>query len=101
MSVLSKFSQKSNCKIVYLDFRSALKNILDGLEIFVPIPSTNRDLEKEEIYITSERYAKSNPDKMYVPDVDEKMQQLRNQLELNDLARDLSLSKEKAELLSS
>ena len=40
-------------------------------------------------------------DTLYEPEVDEKQPHLLSQEDLNDLVRDLSLSKEKAELLGS
>ena len=66
----------------------------------MPIPSTTSNIENEKP--TSVSSAERSADKMFVASVDEKkMPHLLNQLDLNDIVRDLSLVKEKAELLSS
>ena len=68
------------------------------MEIPVPNPPSNSEFEK---YQSSESSAETSEDDAYLPAADEKTPHLLNQLELNDLVRDLSLPKEKAELLSS
>ena len=67
----------------------------------MPIPPAKCDTKIEETYKSSVSSAESSADKMYLADVDEKMPHLLSQLKLNDLVRDLSLSKEKPEILSS
>ena len=58
----------------------------------MPIPPAKSDIKN----ISS---AESSADEMYVADVDEKKPHLLRQLELNNTEQDLSLFKEKAELL--
>ena len=98
MTQLTGFSRKNKSKIVYPDCRSALKPVAHCLEIPVPNPPSNSEFEK---YQSSESSAETSEDDAYLPAADEKTPHLLNQLELNDLVRDLSLPKEKVELLSS
>lgn len=94
------FSAKTKHKIVYPTCSSAIRPILHGDDCPIPI-SPNRlpileidegmELEFDETFID-----KNDPDY-----VDEDQPHLLDQSELNDLVRDLELTKEKSELLAS
>lgn len=97
------FSAKTKHKIIYPDCLSAVKPILHGENRLIPI-SPNRQ-EKIDEGMGSESDSDDGDDadmKTSDPDyVTEVEPHLIKQTELNDLVRDLGLTKENAELLSS
>ncbi|CAG9790224.1 unnamed protein product [Diatraea saccharalis] len=92
------FNTKNKKKIFYPNLDSAIRPVPHGPEIPVPQPPSNLDdiLCESEESDTSASQDESSP---YFP-VDEGPQ-LFSQGELNDLVRDLGLSKDAAELLGS
>ena len=101
MTKLSEFSGINKSKVVYPDYKSALKPVSHDLGISVPILSAKSNIENKEIYKSCINSAESSTDEMCVAYVDEKKPHLLSQLELNDQVQHLSLSKAKAKLLSS
>lgn len=99
------FSAKNKHKIVYPNCSSAVKPISHGDNCPVPISpnkpvSIIEDLEELEDWL--ERDDDINDDKVGHPDyVSETEPHLLTQTELNELVRDLELTKEKSELLAS
>jgi hypothetical protein len=90
-------TKKNKHKIVYPDCPSALKPVPHNPDIPVPIPPPNTDMGSDE---SSENTHRETGDTdLYVPPQPEKQPHLINQQELNDLVRDLELSKRKSELL--
>ena len=57
---------------MYPDCQSALKPVLHDLQIPVPIPAANSDIENKETYESSVSSVESSADEMYVADIDEK-----------------------------
>ena len=98
---IADFSRKSKSKIVYPTCKSAPKPVPHGSDIPVPIPPS-----KDEEYASSDgdesASAYENTDVEMDPSfADQSGPLLINQERLNDLVRDLALSKEKAEVLGS
>jgi hypothetical protein len=97
MTNIAGFSNKNKSKIVYPDCKSALKPVPHNLEMPIPVLPSATAVEEDD----SSPEEAADSDEMYVDDFQEKKSQLINQERLNDLVRDLSLSKENAELLGS
>lgn len=93
------FTKKNKNKIVYPDCESALRPVPHSLNIPVPVPPAVGDIESQ----TSSDDIDLPDSDVYTPLESDVLKQphLINQLELNDLIRDLQLSKEKSELLGS
>ena len=98
---LSGYSSKNKNKIIYPNLDSARRPVAHDETLPVPIPPENQFLLSNDSDI--DEAASNSPelseDVDYIPDL--KNKDPFNQEELNDLVRDLSLSKDKAELLSS
>ena len=97
------FSQKNKTKINYPDCRSAMKLVPHSTEIPIPSPpSTDVLIGSEEDDSSSQSLSLSEASGYEMCTEEEhEFPILINQHMLNDLVRDLGLSKEKAELLSS
>jgi len=97
------FSVKNKHKIVYPSLDSAIRPVPHDASLPIPVPPLD-GLESVEDEIEFNTLAGStdqdSADSEYTPDSDIGPETF-NQDELNDLVRDLSLSKEKAELLAS
>ena len=85
--------QVKNC--IYPHCKSALKPVPHDLDSPVPVPPEAAADESDD----NSDDAMGDTDELYEPESEETKPQLLNQEELNDLVRDLSLSKEKAEVL--
>jgi len=90
------FSSKQKDKIVYPDIPSAMKPVLHDATLLVPDPPV--EVEESKVESTSES---SDHDEEEYLELDHDQPHLINQSELNDLVRDLNLTKDKAELLAS
>jgi len=97
MTNIAGLSTKKKSKIVYPDCKSALKPVPHDLDSPVPVPPEAAADESDD----NSDDAMGDTDELYEPESEETKPQLLNQEELNDLVRDLSLSKEKAEVLGS
>ena len=99
MTKVAGFSKKNKSKIVYPDCESALKPVPHDEENPVPFPpaagaaETDSSDENTEDDVTVYE--------SYDEDFEEGRPHLISQGDLDDLVRDLSLSKEKSELLAS
>jgi len=93
------FTKKNKSKIVYPDCPSAIKPVPHDLENPVPIPPSMSEADDDES--SDEECVTADVDELYDPEPDEEKPHLLTQEDLNDLITDLSLSKEKAELLGS
>lgn len=99
MTNISGFSKKHKSKILYPDCRSAIKPVPHGADLPVPTPPTASLLEDEEP--SPEEMASSDSEDIYGASSLEPKRLLVNQQRLNDLVRDMSLTKDNAELLGS
>ena len=95
------FSSKNRHKIVYPDLDSAMRPVPHDPSLPVPMPPIDGlDSVEDEMEVDSCDEHQDTADLDYSLDV-EKTPEVFTQEELNDLVRDLTLSKEKAELLGS
>ena len=97
MTNIAGFSKKNKTGIVYPNCESALRPVAHDAENTIPVAPSQADLERDED-MQSEGEVDSD---VYEPDEVEKKPHLIGQGELNDLVRDLGLTKTKAELLGS
>jgi len=101
MTNIAGFTRKNKHKIKYPDCESALKPVPHNADIPVPVPpvTTVGDDDSRDDSDTE----MMNPTDLYEPPELETLKQphLLDQQELNDLVRDLELSKKKSELLGS
>jgi hypothetical protein len=101
----SGFSAKNKHKIIYPNLRSALRPVAHDDALPVPVPpedgieSVQDEIDVEEGASGGKLNASADPD--FIPEDTDTSPQTFSQEELNDLIRDLTLSKEKAELLAS
>ena len=101
----SGFSAKNKHKIIYPNLRSALRPVVHDDALPVPVPpedgieSVQDEIDVEEGASGGNLNASAYPD--FIPEDTDTSPQTFSQEELNDLIRDLTLSKEKAELLAS
>ena len=100
MMNISRYSKKNKSKIVYPDCQSPLKPVVHGIDLPVPIPPLSDAINDKE----SDKENNNDSDAgameyTYDSDSDIKKPHLISQVELDDLVRDLFLSKEKSELL--
>ena len=93
------FSSKNKHQIVYPNLDSALKPVPHDSTLLIPVPPDGLDSVKDECVVDVERQDAADVD--FDPDTDGEEPKVFTQGELNDLVRDLSLSKEKAKLLAS
>ena len=91
MTNIAGFSNKNKSKIVYPDCKSAIKPVPHNMEMPIPVPPSASAVKEDD---SSPEEEDNNDDEMYEDDSKEKKIQLINQERLNDLVRDLSLSKE-------
>lgn len=91
------FSTKNKHKIVYPSCSSAIKPTLHGEDCPIPV-SPNKQVVIEENSSDDDIYDDKTEDPDYVCEAEP---HLLSQTELNDLVRDLGLTKEKSELLAS
>jgi hypothetical protein len=102
MTNVSGYCKKNKSKIVYPDCRSALKPVLHGSDYPVPIPPSSDAIDNEESDTVDNNDSDTGAMEYTCdPDSDIKKPHLISQAELDDLVRDLTLSKEKSELLGS
>ena len=97
MTKVAGYSAKSKNKIVYPNIASAIKPVKHDASLPVPAPPQNLSLSETESS-SSSSYANSR-DQTF--EGDDGKPHLIEQSEFNDLIRDLNLSKDKAELLTS
>lgn len=101
---VSGFSKKNKHNIIYTNLDSAIRPVIHSASLPIPIPpeeglNFNEEMECDQ---DSFDYDDECPgDANYTPVEDTPSSQTFNQDELNDLIRDMILSKEKAELLAS
>ena len=101
----SGFSTKNKHKIIYPNLRLALRPVVHGDAFPVPVPPKDRiesvqdEIDVEEGASGGNLNASADPN--FIPEDTDTSPQTFNQEELNDLIRDLTLSKEKPELLAS
>jgi hypothetical protein len=101
MTNIAGFSKKNKSAIVYPDCPSALKPVLHDAENPVPIKPTDPNSTSDESTDEAECDAEAQEDASYEEEVDKDKPHFLTQADLNDLVRDLQLSKEKAEVLGS
>jgi hypothetical protein len=96
------FTKKNKHKITYPDCESALKPVLHNQGIPVPVPPPVSDIGRDDSGEDTDIEITDTTDLYQSPELETlKQPHLINQKELNDLVRDLELSKEKSELLGS
>ena len=95
------FSRKNKSKIKYPDCKSALKPVPHSSEVPIPSPPSNSALCKNASSSQSQSSSEVSDRKVFVEENEPNSPILIYQDMLNDLVRDLVLSKEKAELLGS
>ena len=102
MTKIVGFSKKNKSKIVYPDCDSAMKPVLHDSENVVPLPPASPDIDssEDEQPLMCHDIDVDNED-VFESDFLGNKPHLLQQDELNDLVRDLQLSKEKSELLAS
>ena len=94
------FSSKNKHQIVYPNLDSAMRPVPHDSTLLIPVPPADGlDSVEDECVVDVERQDAADVD--FDPDIDGEVPKVFTQGELNDLVRDLSLSKEKAELLAS
>jgi hypothetical protein len=101
MTNISGYCKKNKSKIVNPDCQSALKPVVHDTDYPVPIPPSSVAMNNKESDTEDNANEAGVMEYMYDPDSDIKKPHLISQVELDDLVRDLSLSKEKSELLGS
>lgn len=96
------FSAKSKHKIKYPDLHSAMRPVSHNEELPIPKPPENfiYDDAAVQMEVGEAETASTSSDINYAPDINDQPH-LINQEELNDLVRDLNLSKKHSELLGS
>jgi len=98
------FSKKNKHNINYPNLDSAIRPVIHSASLPIPIPpeeGLNLNIEMECDQDSFDHHDECPEDTDYTPDEDKSSLQTFSQDELNDLIRDMSLSKEKAELLAS
>jgi hypothetical protein len=90
-------TKKNKAGIKYPNLLSAIIPVPHGPDD--PIPAAPAQLENIESSCSSESTA--NDDVDFSPDNEDRTPQLFTQIELNDIVRDLGLTKEKSEVLGS
>ena len=101
---ISGYSEKTKHKIEYKNLDSARRPIPHDDEMPVPTPPKDKIVSINDETVCEEAISEgesASGDPQYTPDITETDLEPFSQEELNDLIRNLSLSKEKAELLSS
>src|SRR5215470_1287932 len=102
---ISGFSKKNKFGIKYPDCESALKPVAHDESYPIPVPPPTEQCSTQSISgsdseIDDSTVGRNEDHDLYVPEGDA-TPHLLSQADLNDLVRDLDLSKEKAELLGS
>ena len=92
------FNKKNKYKICYPNLKSAIRPVPHGANVPVPIPSSppHSESESSEVGGTSE----AETDEIFDEELSD-APQLFSQAELNDLTRDLNLSKDASQILAS
>ena len=98
---ITGFNKKNKHNIVYPDCDSALKPVPHDVENPVPVPPSDIDIQTDDDEDNDDDRVDDAGDELYAVESEDKLPHLITQEELNDLVRDLSLSKEKAEILGS
>ena len=104
MTKISRFSKKTRSQIKYPDCLSAIKSVPHSLEYPVPQPPSEVALDLESECSTDAATSSASESDFHFEEPTEEITEvphLISQGELQDLARDLCLSKEKSELLGS
>ena len=101
MTNISGYCKKNKSKIVYPDCQSALKPVVHDTDYPVPIPHSSDGINNEESNTEDNDSDAGVMEYTYDPDSGIKKPHLISQAELDDLVRNLPLSKEKSELLDS
>lgn len=102
MTDITGFSRKNKHSIRYPCVPSAITPVPHGEGLPIPSVPASWVVEHSGDESTGEADADKSDEDIYIPPVDtDKTPHLINQEELNDLVRDLSLSKQQAELLGS
>lgn len=97
MTNLDGINRKNKQHVKYPDVPSAIKPVPHGTEILIPTPPDNLDSSSD----SCEEMDVMDKSATYEPATDLTQPKPLNQAELNDLTRDLCLSKESAQLLGS
>lgn len=98
MTKISGITSKTRNTVKYPNIPSATRPIAHGLELPVPVPPSSWTLDPEDADLCEEEPTLIDPD--FVVNESEVPHKI-NQSELNDLVRDLNLSKSQSELLAS
>ncbi|KAL6480717.1 hypothetical protein MHYP_G00117500 [Metynnis hypsauchen] len=103
MTKIAGFSKKNKSKIVYPDCDSALKPVPHDSENVVPLPpaSPESDVYDEEEHSVDDNDNDEGAENVFEFDLTDDKPHLLQQAGLNDLVRELQLSKQKSELLTS
>ena len=101
MTNITGLNKKNKHNIVYPDCDSALKPVPHDVENPVPVPPSDIDIQTDDDEDSDDDRVDDAGDELYAVESEDKLPHLITQEELNDLVRDLSLSKEKAEILGS
>ena len=99
MTKIAGFSKKNKSKIVYPDCASAIKPVPHDSENVVPLPPASPESDTSDEEELSDDGASAED--VFEADLADDKPHLLQQPQLNDLIRDLQLSKEKSELLAS
>ena len=102
MTAIRGFSRKNKSKLCYLVCKSAIKPVPHRPDLPVPQPPTEKE---DSLYVntceSTSTESKEEPIEWYPSFQHDSAPLFINQERLNDLVRDLYLSKEKAEILGS
>ena len=99
---IAGFNKKNKHNIVYPDCESALNPVEHDVENPVPIPPSAIDAEIDDEDGGADSEAGDDAkDELFMPQSEDNVLHLVSQEELNDLVRDLCLTKQKAEVLGS
>lgn len=101
MSNIAGYSKKSKSAISYPNCESAMRPVPHDAENPIPKPPAKTDAAETSAEDEDETYYENEDSDEYEPGIDSNKPHLISQGELNDLVRDLGLTKKKAELLGS
>ena len=98
---IKRFFKKNKSKIVYPSWQSALKPVLHGTYIPIPKAPSSEVFERPESSYESDSSSEATSSDFELVATSSNTPVLINQSMLNNLVRDMALSKYKAEILGS
>lgn len=93
-------NRKGKKRILYPDLQSAIRPVAHSSEIPIPLPPSGTTDDDTESSMSSDEHESQEDCYAQQSEID-KSPQLITQSKLNDLVRDLSLTKQQSELLAS